>query len=142
MPAQQQAHLRTVIASFFEILPVGPFAARVRLVERFWDETYFCWIGGFASSHNGDGDEAGGDEGKVENKNENESEAERESESEDAFYYRIQSPAVLIEFDHHSGVFLLNKEPARYHVHTVVRTPNGGDYGRGLLRLFRRDSGK
>jgi Protein of unknown function (DUF3500) len=52
-----------------------------------------------------------------------------------AFYYRIQSPVVLIEFDHHIGVFLTNTEPAKFHVHTIVRTPNGNDYGRDLLRL-------
>jgi hypothetical protein len=51
------------------------------------------------------------------------------------FYYRIQSPVVFIEFDHHSGVFLTNKEPAKFHVHTLVRTPNGNDYGIDLLRL-------
>jgi predicted TIM-barrel fold metal-dependent hydrolase len=51
------------------------------------------------------------------------------------FYYRIQSPVVLIEFDHHAGVFLTNAEPAKFHVHTIVRTPNGNDYGRDLLRL-------
>ena len=51
------------------------------------------------------------------------------------FYYRIQSPVVLIEFDHHCGVFLTNAEPAKFHVHTIVRTPNGNDYGRDLLRL-------
>lgn len=55
----------------------------------------------------------------------------------DTFYYRIQSPVIMVEFDHHSGVFLLNKEPAKYHIHTVVRTPNGGDYGKELLREFR-----
>jgi hypothetical protein len=26
-----------------------------------------------------------------------------------------------------------NEEPSRHHVHTVVRTPNGGDYGADLL---------
>lgn len=52
-----------------------------------------------------------------------------------AFYYRIQSPVVLIEFDHHAGVFLTNPEPAKFHVHTIVRTPNGNDYGMDLLRL-------
>lgn len=51
------------------------------------------------------------------------------------FYYRIQSPVIFIEFDHHSGVFLNNPEPARFHVHTLVRTPNGNDYGVDLLRL-------
>jgi Protein of unknown function (DUF3500) len=50
------------------------------------------------------------------------------------FYFRIHSPVALIEFDHHSGIFLANEEPARFHVHTVVRSPNGGDYGVDLLR--------
>ena len=51
---------------------------------------------------------------------------------QDAFYYRIQSPVIVCEFDHHSGVFLSNKEPAKFHTHTLVRTPNGGDYGNVL----------
>jgi hypothetical protein len=51
-----------------------------------------------------------------------------------AFYYRIQSPVVLVEFDHHAGVFLTNAEPAKFHIHTIVRTPNGNDYGMDLLR--------
>ncbi|KAL2846679.1 hypothetical protein BJY01DRAFT_234487 [Aspergillus pseudoustus] len=45
------------------------------------------------------------------------------------FYYRIQSPAIIVEFDHHSGVFLSNTQPERFHIHTVMRAPNGGDYG-------------
>lgn len=53
----------------------------------------------------------------------------------DAFYYRIQSPVVVVEFDHHSGVFLTNEEPARFHVHTLMRMPNGGDYGMALRGL-------
>jgi hypothetical protein len=51
------------------------------------------------------------------------------------FYYRIQSPVVMIEFDHHGGVFLVNEKPEKFHVHTLVRTPNGNDYGVDLLRL-------
>ena len=54
---------------------------------------------------------------------------------ESPFYYRIQSPVVMIEFDHHGGVFLTNAAPAKFHVHTIVRTPNGNDYGIDLLRL-------
>jgi hypothetical protein len=50
------------------------------------------------------------------------------------FYYRVHSPVVLIEFDHHPGVVFDNKVPTRNHIHTVVRTPNGGDYGADLLR--------
>jgi hypothetical protein len=56
------------------------------------------------------------------------------TEEESAFYYRIQSPVVFIEFDHHGGVFLTNEMPAKFHVHTIVRTPNGNDYGIDLLR--------
>ena len=52
----------------------------------------------------------------------------------DAFYYRIQSPVVICEFDHHSGVFLVNPEPAKFHIHTIVRSPNGGDYGMARCR--------
>ncbi len=52
----------------------------------------------------------------------------------DPFYFRIHSPVTLIEFDHHSGIFLANEEPEKFHVHTIVRTPNGGDYGKDLLR--------
>ncbi|HWG28606.1 DUF3500 domain-containing protein [Actinospica sp.] len=55
------------------------------------------------------------------------------SGEEDAFYYRVHSPVVLIEYDCHQGVFLDNQEPEPFHVHTIVRTPNGGDYGRDLL---------
>lgn len=69
------------------------------------DATHFAWIGG-------SGDEA-------------------------VFYYRIHSPVILIEFDHQNpvGTTMLNTPgtPSRDHIHTVVRTPNGNDYGRDLL---------
>jgi hypothetical protein len=55
-------------------------------------------------------------------------------EEDSLFYYRIHSPVVMIEFDHLAGIALDNDEPARTHIHTVVRTPNGNDYGRDLLR--------
>jgi hypothetical protein len=51
----------------------------------------------------------------------------------DPFYYRLQSPVVLIEFEHLPGVAFDNPEPSRHHIHTVVRTPNRGDYGADLL---------
>lgn len=50
----------------------------------------------------------------------------------DAFYFRVQSPVIIFEFDHHSGVFLTNTEPAKFHTHTLVRMPNAGDYGNAL----------
>jgi hypothetical protein len=50
------------------------------------------------------------------------------------FYYRIMSPVILIEFDHMPGIVYDNDTPSRDHIHTVVRTPNGNDYGKDLLR--------
>lgn len=52
------------------------------------------------------------------------------------FYYRIQSPVILIEFDHQGPIALggSRKIPTRHHIHTVVRTPNGNDYGKSLLQ--------
>ena len=102
-PAAQRERLVRLVAAYLEILPDGPYAARMREIERHLDGTYFCWIG------------ATGDA--------------------DPFYYRIQSPVVMIEFDHHSGIFLTNEEPAKCHTHTIIRTPNGNDYGKDLLRL-------
>jgi hypothetical protein len=55
-----------------------------------------------------------------------------------AFYYRVHSPVILIEFDHQRGIALDNDEPSRQHIHTVVRTPNGNDYGMDLLRQHRQ----
>jgi hypothetical protein len=53
----------------------------------------------------------------------------------DAFYYRIHSPVILIEFDHQTPVALGGpRVPGKAHIHTVVRTPNGNDYGKDLLR--------
>lgn len=50
------------------------------------------------------------------------------------FYYRAYNPVILIEFDHLPGVALDNDQPSRDHIHTIVRTPNGNDYGMDLLR--------
>jgi hypothetical protein len=55
-------------------------------------------------------------------------------EDDSVFYYRVHSPVILIEFDHQRGIALDNDAPSRNHIHTVVRTPNGNDYGKDLLR--------
>ena len=69
------------------------------------DDTWFAWIGGT---------------------------------SQDAvFYYRILSPVILIEFDHQRPANLRHLYPPvpnRQHIHAVIRTPNGNDYGKDLLR--------
>ena len=59
------------------------------------------------------------------------------AEEDSVFYYRVHSPVILIEFDHQNGIFLDNDYPTRNHIHTVVRTPNGNDYGKDLLRQHR-----
>ncbi len=57
------------------------------------------------------------------------------TDKDSVFYYRIQSPVILIEFDHQRPVALNRSSiPTRQHTHTVVRTPNGNDYGKDLLR--------
>ena len=83
--------------------------ARVKMadVRKHLDNTWFAWIGG--------------------------------TESSSVFYYRIQSPVVLIEFDHQRPANLRQfaadpNAPNQQHIHVVVRTPNGNDYGKDLLR--------
>jgi hypothetical protein len=53
------------------------------------------------------------------------------------FYFRVHGPAVFAELDHHAGVWLTNRLPARFHVHTVLRLPNGNDYGRAYRDQWR-----
>ncbi len=83
--------------------------ARVKMheVRRHLDETHFAWIGG--------------------------------SDPSSVYYYRIHSPVILIEFDHQRPANLRQfakdpNMPVRSHIHCVVRTPNGNDYGKDLLR--------
>jgi hypothetical protein len=58
------------------------------------------------------------------------------------FYFRIHSPVILAELDHHAGVWLNNRVPARFHVHTTLRFPNGNDYARVYLRNWRSNDGR
>lgn len=56
-------------------------------------------------------------------------------EEDSVFYYRVHSPIIIIEFDHQRGqAFPQYEKPYRDHIHIVVRTPNGNDYGQDLLR--------
>jgi hypothetical protein len=62
-----------------------------------------------------------------------------ETSADAVFYFRIQSPVILIEFDHQRPANLRHlakdpQQPTRQHIHVVVRTPNGNDYGKDLLR--------
>jgi hypothetical protein len=60
-----------------------------------------------------------------------------ETEDDSVFYYRIHSPVIYIEFDHQIIVTLEDPTglPTRDHIHASIRTPNGNDYGKELLKL-------
>ena len=66
------------------------------------------------------------------------------TDGKSAFYYRIHSPVVLIEYDQQTPTNLRHLSPTptvptREHVHSVIRTPNGNDYGKALLALHRAE---
>jgi hypothetical protein len=64
-----------------------------------------------------------------------------DTKPESVFYYRVQSPVVLIEFDHQNPVALPGpRVPGRLHVHSLIRTPNGNDYGKDLLKQHYQQS--
>lgn len=61
-------------------------------------------------------------------------------DEDSVFYYRIHSPVVLIEFDHQRPIALGRSRTAtRQHIHATVRTPNGNDYGKDLLKQHLHD---
>ena len=105
-PAQKKL-LSDLVYLYISNMDEGHARVKMDEVRQHLDETYFAWIGG--------------------------------SDDTSVFYYRIHSPVVLIEFDHQLPVGLRHlaanpKVPGREHVHVVVRTPNGNDYGKDLLR--------
>jgi hypothetical protein len=60
-------------------------------------------------------------------------------EGDSTFYYRVQNPVIIVEFDHQRGIaFREHSKPYKDHIHVIVRTPNGNDYGKDLLRQHYR----
>lgn len=100
----QRERLLAVIDAYVGAMREGHATVKMDEVRAHLDGTYFLWIG--------------------------------ETDDEAVFYYRIHSPVLLIEFDHQGPIALPGERgvPTRRHVHTVVRTPNGNDYGKDLLR--------
>jgi hypothetical protein len=99
--------LRDLIALYVSNMDDGHARVKMDEVDRYIGNTWFTWIGG--------------------------------SQPDSAFYYRVQSPVVLIEFDHQRPANLRKfaadpDKPTQQHIHCVVRTPNGNDYGKDLLR--------
>jgi hypothetical protein len=103
--AKQKGQLLDLLNEFVGNMRDGHAKVKMDEVRQHLDDTRFAWIGG--------------------------------TESNSVFYYRIHSPVVLIEFDHQSPIALRHLErgkPTREHIHSVIRTPNGNDYGKDLLR--------
>lgn len=61
-----------------------------------------------------------------------------ETTDESVFYYRVHSPVILLEFDHEPGIVFMGDAPMKSHVHTMMRTPNGNDYGTDYIRQHRQ----
>ena len=107
LDASRRTGLLALIELYVSNLDAGHAKVKMDEVRAHLDRTYFAWIGG--------------------------------SEADGVYYYRIHSPVLLIEFDHQrpANTRHLTKDPQlpiRDHIHVVVRTPNGNDYGKDLLR--------
>ncbi|MEO6726758.1 MAG: DUF3500 domain-containing protein [Blastocatellia bacterium] len=117
LSSPQNKRLLDLIGLYVGNMDDGHARVKMDKVKRHLDHTHFAWIGG--------------------------------AEADSTFYYRIHSPVVLIEFDHQRPANLARmaadpQKPNRQHIHVVVRTPNGNDYGKDLLRqhyLAHRHSG-
>jgi hypothetical protein len=102
---RQKKQLLELTALYVGNMDDGHARLKMEEVRKHLGETYFVWIGG--------------------------------TRDDAVFYYRIHSPVILIEFDHQNPAnldHLYPPVPNRQHIHTVVRTPNGNDYGKDLLR--------
>jgi len=103
---RQKDQLLELIELYIGNLRDGHARVRMEEVTAHLNDTFFAWIGG--------------------------------TDDEAVFYYRIHSPVILIEFDHQQPAGLRHLFssglPIRQHVHAVIRTPNGNDYGKDLLR--------
>ena len=102
----QRRQLFDLVALYVDNMDDGHARVKMDEVRTFLDRTWLAWIG--------------------------------DTRPGNVFYYRIHSPVILIEFDHQQPVALRHLMtpgvPNVAHIHTVVRTPNGNDYGKDLLR--------
>jgi len=104
---EQQNTLLDLIAEYVNNMNDGHAKIKMAAIKKHLNQTNFSWIQG--------------------------------SDTKGPFYYRIHSPVILIEFDHQTPIFLFDGSkphpgPVKTHIHTVVRTPNGNDYGKDLLK--------
>ena len=105
--AKQRSQLLDLIDLYVGNMDEGHARIKMDEAKRYLDRTWFAWIGG--------------------------------ADDQSVYYYRVHSPVVLIEFDHQRPANLQKfakdpSMPTRQHIHCVLRTPNGNDYGKDLLR--------
>jgi hypothetical protein len=100
----QRGHLLNLLQTYVGNISDAHAALKMDEIRAHLDDTYFAWKGTV--------------------------------EADGVFYYRIQSPVIYIEFDHQGPTALSGPRDVatQNHIHSVVRTPNGNDYGRDLLR--------
>ena len=111
LPDAQQRQLLDLVGLYVGNMDEGHARVKMAEVRAHLNRTWFAWIG--------------------------------QTDPGSVFYYRIHSPVILIEFDHQRPVGLRHlvkdpRVPTLEHIHTVVRTPNGNDYGKDLLRQHYR----
>lgn len=101
--AKQKSLLLNLVETFVSNLRNGHAKVKMNEVKKYIKDTHFAWVGGTGEK--------------------------------DVFYFRIHSPVVIIEFDHQSPIALGRRgsAPTRNHIHAVLRTPNGNDYGKSIL---------
>jgi hypothetical protein len=104
MSEEQKEKVLDLAYQYISNMREGHAKVKMEDIKKHMDKTYFAWTG--------------------------------KTDENAVFYYRIHSPVVLIEFDHQSpiGVKGNGRQPTRNHIHTIVRTPNGNDYGKDYLR--------
>lgn len=104
MTEEQKAKLLELVNQYISNMEDGHAKVTMEDIKNHLDSTWFAWIG--------------------------------KSDKDAVFYYRIHSPVILIEFDHQGpvGIKGQGREATRNHIHSMVRTPNGNDYGKDLLR--------
>ena len=107
LTAAQQQELLLLVEIYVGNMDDGHAKVKMEEVRAHLAETRFAWIGGSAD--------------------------------DSVYYYRIHSPVIMIEFDHQRPANTRHlvadpQLPIRDHIHVVVRTPNGNDYGKDLLR--------
>jgi Protein of unknown function (DUF3500) len=104
MTPAQKEQLLFLANQYISNMEEGHAKIEMEDIRKHLDNTWFAWIG--------------------------------KTDSSAMFYYRIHSPIIMIEFDHQEASRINDKSLVKNknHIHTVVRTPNGNDYGKDLLK--------